>query len=161
HRATAGFPLVLLHAVAEHVVGVGHRQRSGGPVRGLPHGGQTVVVVVAVVPRLQPGTPRLLGQVALTVVSVRPRTVVGQPISRAGLVAGHSAIAVGVVAVVVAAVAGELVGQVIGIGGLGRAVELLGQHAVSGIVGVSVVGQHGIAAVFMLQVTQPRRIIEG
>src|SRR5262249_35410133 len=116
HRRGQGARAVGVHglgdAVAEGVVGVvgTHQQRAavGGALLG-PH--QAVVVVVAVRPGLGVGPLGLLDQVALVVVAVRPGAVGQQAVAGAGLVARHRPVAVGVVAVAVAAVAGQLAGR--------------------------------------------------
>src|SRR5262249_61709345 len=107
--AAAGLPLVLLDPVPLDVVGVGDRQGVGAAVGGLADAGELVEGVVAVKPGLLSPALALLGQVALVVVAVREHPVIGHPVARAGLVAGHGPVAVEVVAVR-AAVAGQLAG---------------------------------------------------
>src|SRR5262249_34210612 len=100
-RAAPVGVLVRLHSVVEHVVDVGplEEQRPAAVRRPLRHAGQLVAVVVGVVPGFGAGALALLGEVALVVVGVGVEAVVGQPVSGTRLVAGHGAVAVGIVTV--------------------------------------------------------------
>jgi hypothetical protein len=78
--------------------------------------GQLVLLIVAVSPGFLQGTFGILGQVTFVVVRVGPDAVGHQPVARIGVVSAIGAVAVGVVGERVRAVAGELVGVVVGVG---------------------------------------------
>src|SRR5205823_11830662 len=99
-----------------------------------------VGVVVAVGPSLCARPLAFLHQVAFSVIAVRPGSIVGQLICRAGLVTSCIAVAVQVVAIGTGRVAGELIGGIVLICG-GRAVKDFCAQTICEIVRVRIVGQ--------------------
>src|SRR5260370_40455571 len=75
--------------------------------------GHLIAVVIPISPRLGQSALALLDEISFVIVSVRPGGVVGQLISRAGLVGGVGAIAVEIIAVSGRTALGQLVGGVV------------------------------------------------
>src|SRR5262249_19764602 len=117
-------------------------------------------VVVAVGPRLGATALGLLGAVALGVVLVAPGTVAGDPVGRAGAVAGHVAVAARVVAVVGRAGLRQLVGLVVAEARRG-AVDLLAGEAAGGVVGVGALVQGSAGAVLVQEGLGPADRVVG
>src|SRR5262249_33893710 len=121
---------------------------------------QPVVGIIDVVPGLQQRPLALLDDVTLGVVGVRPDAVVGHAVGTAGLVAGHRAVAIGIVGVGCPSIMGKLV-RVVETECPQTAVDGLARHSVGVVVGVDVAGQYRTTAVLVVNAGQSLGVVVG